>query len=417
MANPEHLKILKQGVKAWNKWREENLKIIPDLSNADLGGLNLAGANLNSTNLSGVDLSGVRLREADLFEAKLWKADLSGADLSGAHLSEANLSEADLTGADLFHADLTRANLSGAKFTEAELSEAYLIEAQLNGADLVGAQLKGADLRDADLRYCRLVETNLSDAILIGVKLYGTARDNWEIKGVKCLYMYWDEGGREKSPKDRYLEPGEFEKLYAALPFFEYVFRHGMSPLDPLIMDRVVEAIRERHPEWDIKIDSINARGLAPSIKFTVQHEEHKEPALEEVRKGYEAKIAQLEAERDRYWEAIRHALDKPRRVKLISAGPGSIVATDGSTVNIEQHVNYALQLQKAIAEEPEESKSFAKAAKKTALDIIGGAIKDIAKGQVKEAAKQIIELGKDLGPLFVRMAPLAYEFFKNVVT
>ena len=55
--------------------------------------------------------------------------------------------------------------------------------------------------------------------------------------------------------------------------------------------------------------------------------------------------------------------------------------------------------------------------AKKTALDIIGGAIKDIAKGKVREAAEQIIEIGKDLGPLFVRMVPAAYEFFKNMVT
>ena len=57
----------------------------------------------------------------------------------------------------------------------------------------------------------------------------------------------------------------------------------------------------------------------------------------------------------------------------------------------------------------------FCQGAKKTALDIVGGAIKDIAKGQIKEAAKQIIELGKDLGPLLVRMAPVAYDFFKNI--
>ena len=30
MANPEHLKIIKQGVKVWNKWREGNLKVEPD---------------------------------------------------------------------------------------------------------------------------------------------------------------------------------------------------------------------------------------------------------------------------------------------------------------------------------------------------------------------------------------------------
>jgi hypothetical protein len=32
MINPEHLAILKQGVEIWNKWREENPDIMPDLS-------------------------------------------------------------------------------------------------------------------------------------------------------------------------------------------------------------------------------------------------------------------------------------------------------------------------------------------------------------------------------------------------
>jgi hypothetical protein len=38
MANPEHLDILKQGVEAWNAWRNQNrdLMLIPDLADADL---------------------------------------------------------------------------------------------------------------------------------------------------------------------------------------------------------------------------------------------------------------------------------------------------------------------------------------------------------------------------------------------
>ena len=36
MANPKHLKILKQGVDAWNKWRVENPGITPVLEGADL---------------------------------------------------------------------------------------------------------------------------------------------------------------------------------------------------------------------------------------------------------------------------------------------------------------------------------------------------------------------------------------------
>ena len=45
MANEEHLKIHKQGVEQWNKWREEN-SITPDLSGAHLIGANLSGTNL-----------------------------------------------------------------------------------------------------------------------------------------------------------------------------------------------------------------------------------------------------------------------------------------------------------------------------------------------------------------------------------
>ena len=44
MANPEHLEILKQGVEAWNQWREQNPQTKPDLSGAILREANLGGA-------------------------------------------------------------------------------------------------------------------------------------------------------------------------------------------------------------------------------------------------------------------------------------------------------------------------------------------------------------------------------------
>jgi hypothetical protein len=383
MADPGDLKILKEGVEEWNRFRLYNPDYEIDLTAADLSGADLNGAYLRDANLAKAKLAEARLKGANLGAANLTLAQLGGADLSMANLHSADLSRADLNDVDLYH------------------------------ADLFGAKLEQANLKNAGLAYCTLVRANLTGAILTGARLYGSSRDDWIIRDVECQYVYWDWAHKQRSPKDRDLEPGEFERLYAALPTIEYIFEHGMSPLDPLIMDRVVQAIRNKRPEFDIKIDSISARGLAPSVKFTVQHEEDKEPALKEVRKQYEAKLKQLESERDRYWQVIKSAFDKPTEVKLISAGPGAIVATDGSTVNIQQHINYALELQKAIAAEPERSQSFAKVAKKTALDIIGGGIKDIAKGQVKEAANQIIQLGKDLGPIVAKTA--AYGFFANL--
>jgi hypothetical protein len=46
MANDEHVALLKQGVTAWNPWRNENQNILPDLVRADLHKANLRGANL-----------------------------------------------------------------------------------------------------------------------------------------------------------------------------------------------------------------------------------------------------------------------------------------------------------------------------------------------------------------------------------
>ena len=65
MANPEHLNILKQGVKAWNTWREKNRSVFPDLSRANLEGAHLEKANLRFANLTGVtDLTQPQLNQA-----------------------------------------------------------------------------------------------------------------------------------------------------------------------------------------------------------------------------------------------------------------------------------------------------------------------------------------------------------------
>jgi hypothetical protein len=120
MANEELLKILRQGVDAWNEWRQKN----PDVRRPDLHG-----------------------------------AYLSGADLSRANLLKANLLETDLSQADLSHANLRQAYLSG------DLREAYL---------------SGADLSEAALDETRLIRTDLRSATLYGSYVYGAAV--WDIK-------------------------------------------------------------------------------------------------------------------------------------------------------------------------------------------------------------------------------------------
>ena len=114
MADDEQLRILKQGVEAWNKWCVSNPKIRANLRYAKLARADLTGANLTEAHLADADLTG-----AVLWEANLTEAHLAGANLAGADLKDAKLTRARLPGANLAGASLWRANLTGAKLRDA----------------------------------------------------------------------------------------------------------------------------------------------------------------------------------------------------------------------------------------------------------------------------------------------------------
>jgi uncharacterized protein YjbI with pentapeptide repeats len=210
MANDEHVALLKQGVDAWNAWRDENPGVRPDLSEANLQGVNLTGsdltqrkvteqkvteANLQGANLTGADLTeanliAANLKGADLIEAKLQRANLIEANLREADLTEANLQGADLIEAKLQRANLTEANLQGADLmrahlTRANLTRADLKRAQLGGATLIQARLNRADLEGANLQFAALVEADLTDADLTGCRVYGVSAWRLKLEGTK----------------------------------------------------------------------------------------------------------------------------------------------------------------------------------------------------------------------------------------
>ena len=80
MADEEQVTLLKSGVEAWNKWREEN----PD-----------AAAKLFEADLAGVELSEANLRRADLQRVQFPDSDLAHVDLRDANLRDANLETVD----------------------------------------------------------------------------------------------------------------------------------------------------------------------------------------------------------------------------------------------------------------------------------------------------------------------------------
>ncbi|MBN1453083.1 MAG: toll/interleukin-1 receptor domain-containing protein [Anaerolineales bacterium] len=128
MANQEQIKILKQGVIGWNRWREDNPNIEIDLSEANLVMMWLFQANFSEANLRKADLHEANLGAANLNRAKLIEANLASTQLSGADLSYADLSKTFLYGSNL-----TEANLFGSKFSKAYLGHTIFAFDDLSG--------------------------------------------------------------------------------------------------------------------------------------------------------------------------------------------------------------------------------------------------------------------------------------------
>jgi uncharacterized protein YjbI with pentapeptide repeats len=128
MANEKHLARLKQGVEAWNRWREANPRIKPALKWANLRSAALQGAQLGGANLTNVNLAGANLTDANLTNANLAVANLFGTNLTGV-----NLAESFLVGTNFTAANLTAANFAGAQvgrttFSEVDLSRVRGLE-------------------------------------------------------------------------------------------------------------------------------------------------------------------------------------------------------------------------------------------------------------------------------------------------
>jgi uncharacterized protein YjbI with pentapeptide repeats len=142
--DPDHLEILKQGVKAWNQWRKENPEVTP--------------------NLQGVDFTDESFRETPLWDKFGKWVNFSGANFSGAKCQDANFSGANCGGANFSGAFCGRANFSGAKCQDANFSGAHCLSANFSGADCWYANFSGANCLSANFSGADCWHANFSGA-------------------------------------------------------------------------------------------------------------------------------------------------------------------------------------------------------------------------------------------------------------
>ena len=171
MANVEQVALLKQGVEAWNSWREQNPKAVIDLEGADLSNASLARINFAEARLDGANLSCACMEYANLVRARLQRTNLAHAVLAHANLAHAYLEKANLAFADLQEAMLPYAHLEEANLSAANLRGTRAEDAAFRRANLSYATLRKAVLASSDFRHASLVGANLEGANITATNL------------------------------------------------------------------------------------------------------------------------------------------------------------------------------------------------------------------------------------------------------
>jgi Pentapeptide repeats (8 copies) len=166
MANDEHPALFKQGVAAWNAWRDRTAKNkqVALLKKSVAAWWAWREANSRaSVDLSGADLCRAGLHGADLHTAVLYEADLRGADLQSAVLVNTDLTGADLTGCRIFGVSAWGLKLERAKQQNLVLTDRREREITVDNievAQFIYLMLHNEKIRD-------VIDTITSKAVLI----------------------------------------------------------------------------------------------------------------------------------------------------------------------------------------------------------------------------------------------------------
>jgi hypothetical protein len=138
MANPKHLKLLREGQGRRSEWFAEDADN-PDFSGANLSGINFSGLNLRHADFSNTDLQGANFEETNLFGA-----DLTNAELGGAHF---------------FFVNLDYAILKGANLTNAFVYSTTFLSANLVNANMAGVTMAASSFGETDLSAVKNLES------------------------------------------------------------------------------------------------------------------------------------------------------------------------------------------------------------------------------------------------------------------
>ncbi len=176
MANPEHIEILKKGIGFWNKWREENTHLIPDLrdvhlKNRNLNHINLSFADLRRFHLTESQISWANFHNTLLIRAELTNSIINKTDFSNSQIMSANFCQSKLRGSNFRRSDLSRTDFKFAQLRDTDLSFVILNNADLSDADLAGSSLNNTVFNNTILQNCNFDFSFLNETSFNNVDL------------------------------------------------------------------------------------------------------------------------------------------------------------------------------------------------------------------------------------------------------
>jgi len=127
MANPEHVKKLKEGAEAWNAWRKGST------DRPDLTALVLHGVSLDEYNLRAADFS---------------QAQLNEVSVEGAICDDCSFEKAALTDISFFFSDLKRTNFKSSEVAYSAFHWCTLDRSDFTAASLLRNTFAGSSMRD-----------------------------------------------------------------------------------------------------------------------------------------------------------------------------------------------------------------------------------------------------------------------------
>lgn len=265
-----------------------------DFRGKDLRKIDLRQSNMAFAKLDGANLAGAAIGDVNLFKASMENCNLSGAnapnsDFSGVSASGARFQAANLRAANFSKSQLEDSDFNSATLNQVDFRNSVLDRANFRKAKLESARLNNSFLIGANLSRSTLINSNFSSSDMTGVTLYENQSDGWIIDNVICQYIYANEERDLRVPGDRSFEAGEFISLFKTLPTVDYHFKNGFSPIDPILLSKVIQVVNEEDPSVGIEFQELTANGLFPRARFSVSSKEKADIAIKKFAEKYEA--------------------------------------------------------------------------------------------------------------------------------